>query len=110
MGVTEIATEGTCVLSVELPPIGTAVEAGEPCMLIVTSPLSLMPVYAPIAGLVTAINGAVRDDPDIVARDPFHAGWLIAILPTAESPADELLTASEYEALLDDAIPRNVKP
>jgi glycine cleavage system H protein len=110
VGVTDIATEGTCVVSVELPPIGTAVEAGEPCVLIVTSPLSLMPVYAPIDGVVTAVNEALRDEPGIVARDPFHAGWLIAVLPTAESPTDELLSASEYADLVGDAIARNVKP
>jgi glycine cleavage system H protein len=110
VGVTDIATEGTCVVSVELPPIGSAVEAGEPCALIVTSPLSITPVYTPIDGLVTAVNAAVRDDPGIVARDPFQAGWLIAVLPTAEPSTDELLAPSEYEGLLGDTIPRDVKP
>lgn len=109
VGVTDTATEGTCVVAVELPPIGSAIEAGEPCALIVTSPLSITPVYAPIDGLVTAVNAAVRDDPGIVARDPFRAGWLIAVLPTTGSSTDELLTASEYEGLLGNAIPRNVK-
>jgi glycine cleavage system H protein len=109
VGVTDTATEGTCVVSVELPPIGTAIEAGEPCALIVTSPLSITPVYAPIDGLVTAVNSTVRDDPGIVAHDPFQAGWLIAVLPTAESSTDELLTAAEYEGLLGDAIRRDVK-
>jgi glycine cleavage system H protein len=108
VGVTDTATEGTCVVSVELPPIGTAIEAGEPCALIVTSPLSITPVYAPIDGLVTAVNAAMRDDPGIVARDPFQAGWLITVLPADESSTDELLTASEYEGLLGDAIPRSV--
>jgi glycine cleavage system H protein len=110
VGVTDAVTEGTCVVSVELPPIGTAVEAGEPCALIVTSPLSITPVYAPIDGRVTAVNATVRDDPGIVARDPFHAGWLIAVLPADESSTNELLTATDYEGLLADAIPRNVKP
>jgi glycine cleavage system H protein len=100
VGVTDTATEGTCVVSVELPPIGTAIEAAEPCALIVTSPLSITPVYAPIGGRVTAVNAAVRDNPGIVARDPFHAGWLLAVLPTDESSTDVLLSASEYEGLL----------
>jgi glycine cleavage system H protein len=100
VGVTDTATEGTCVVSVELPPVGTAIQASEPCALIVTSPLSITPVYAPIDGLVTAVNATVRDDPGIVARDPLHAGWLLAVLPTDESSTDELLTASEYEGLL----------
>jgi glycine cleavage system H protein len=110
VGVTDTAIAGTCVVSVELPPIDSVIKAGEPCALIVTSPLSITPVYAPIDGLVAAVNATVRDDPGIVARDPFQAGWLIAVLPTTESSTDELFTAPEYEGLLSDAIPRNVSP
>jgi glycine cleavage system H protein len=99
VGVTDTATAGTCVVSVELPPIGSDIKAGEPCALIVTSPLSITPVYAPIDGLVTAVNATVRDDPGIVARDPFRAGWLLEVLPTSGSSTDVLLTASEYELL-----------
>ncbi len=97
VGVTGTVTEGTCVVCVELPRIDTVVEAGEPCALIWTVPLSLTAVYPPISGRVTAVNTTVRDDPGIVARDPFHAGWLFAVSPTVESSTDGLLTASEYE-------------
>lgn len=97
VGVTETVIEGTCVVCVELPRIGTMIEAGEPCALIWTVPLSLTAVYAPISGRVTAVNTAVRDDPGIVARDPFHAGWLFAVSPSVQSSTDGLLNASEYE-------------
>lgn len=110
VGLTDIATEGTCVVCVEFPPIGTAVKAGEPCVLIVTSPLSLMPVYAPIDGVITAVNEALHDEPALVARDPFDAGWLIAVRPTTESLTNELLTASEYAVFVGDAIAGNVNP
>jgi glycine cleavage system H protein len=85
VGVTEAAVGGTHVISVELPRVGAAIEAGEPCALIWSNPLSAMAVYAPISGVVSAVNAAVRDDPAIVARDPFHAGWLFAVLPSDES-------------------------
>jgi glycine cleavage system H protein len=84
VGVTEAAVGGLHVISVELPRIGAAVEAGEQCGLVWSSPLSAMPVYAPITGVVSAVNTAVRDDPGLVARDPFHAGWLFAVLPSDE--------------------------
>ncbi len=54
VGVTDTVTEGTCVVCVELPRIDTMIEAGEPCALIWTVPLSLTAVYAPISGRVTA--------------------------------------------------------
>jgi glycine cleavage system H protein len=104
VGITETAVDEVHIIAVELPRIQTAIEAGEPCALIWTSPLSAMPVYAPITGLVSAVNLAVRADPGIVARDPFHAGWLFAVLPIDESSTDELLTASDYADLLGVAV------
>jgi glycine cleavage system H protein len=100
LGITEAAVEGIRIISVELPRVGTALDAGEPCALIWSSPLSAMPVYAPITGLVTAVNAEVREDPGIVARDPFHTGWLFAVLPAPESSTSGLLTASDYAVLL----------
>jgi glycine cleavage system H protein len=85
VGVTEAAVGGIDVISVALPRVGAAIEAGELCGLIWSRPLSAMPVYAPITGVVSAVNAAVRDDPAVVARDPFHAGWLFAVLPSDES-------------------------
>jgi glycine cleavage system H protein len=103
VGITETAVEGIRIISVELPRVRTAVEAGEPCALIWTAPLSAMPVYAPITGLVTEVNATVRDDPGVVARDPFDAGWLFAVSPTDTSSTDDLLTASDYENRLNGA-------
>ena len=104
VGITETAVEGVRIISVELPRVRTAIEAGEPCALIWTTPLSAMPVYAPITGLVTVVNATVRDDPGIVARDPFDTGWLFAVLPTDTSSTDDLLTASDYENRLNGVV------
>jgi glycine cleavage system H protein len=100
VGITEAAVDGVHVISVELPRIQTAIQAGEPCALIWTTPLSAMPVYAPITGLVAMVNPLVRDDPAIVSRDPLHAGWLFAVLPSDEPSTDQLLTATDYATLL----------
>jgi len=104
VGITEAAVEGVRIISVELPRLRTAIEAGELCALIWTAPLSAMPVYAPITGRVTMVNPTLRDDPGIVARDPFDTGWLFAVLPTDASSTDDLLTASDYENYLTGAV------
>ena len=104
VGITEAAVEGIRIISVELPRVRTSIEAGEPCALIWTAPLSAMPVYAPITGRVTVVNPTVRDDPGIVARDPFDTGWLFAVLPTNTSSTYDLLTASDYENYLNGTV------
>jgi len=123
VGITEAAVEGVRIIAVELPRVRTTIQAGEPCALIWTTPLSAMPVYAPITGLVTVVNATGRDDPGIVARDPFDTGWLFAVLPTDTSSTDDLLTSSDYQHLLSGVVnpsnshkklnrsrfPRNVK-
>ena len=109
VGITEAAVGGIHVISVELPRVGAAIEAGEQCALIWSSPLSAMPVYAPITGVVSAVNAAVRDDPRVVARDPFHTGWLFTVLPSGESSTDGLLTASDYADSLGIGVPASAK-
>jgi glycine cleavage system H protein len=104
VGITEAAVEGIRIIAVELPRVRTAIEAGEPCALIWTAPLSAMPVYAPITGRVTMVNATVREDPGIVARDPFDTGWLFAVLPTDTSSTDDLFTASDYQHLLSGVV------
>lgn len=106
VGITDTAVEGIRIISVELPQVSTAIEAGEFCALIWTAPLSAMPVYAPITGRVTMVNPMVRDEPGVVARDPFDTGWLFAVLPTDSSSTDDLLTASDYENYLNATVVR----
>jgi glycine cleavage system H protein len=103
VGLTESVIKGLRVISVEFPRIRSIVEAGQACAFIWTSPLSMMPVYAPITGLVTVINAEVSDDPTILASDPLHSGWLYAVLPVATASTDHLLTAAEYANQLDAA-------
>jgi len=100
VGLTENAIKGLRVISVESPRVRSIVEAGEACAYIWTSPLSMMPVYAPITGQVTIVNPNVHDDPTIVATDPMYGGWLYALLPVSSSSTDHLLTAGEYAQIM----------
>ena len=49
----------------------------------------------PISGQVTAINEGLADAPELLNEDPYGAGWLVRVAPTA---ADEggCMTAEEY--------------
>jgi glycine cleavage system H protein len=55
-------------------------------------------LYAPIAGEVVAVNGALDGDPGVVNRDPYGDGWMIALKPADQGAVDALLDAAAYRA------------
>ena len=45
---------------------------------------------------MTAVNDALRDEPELVNEDPYGDGWLLAVDPADESELDDLLSPEEY--------------
>lgn len=95
-GVTETALEDVDIVALDLPAVRSTVIAGAPCALIWSSTRSAITVYAPISGLITLTNTDAVEDPRLVADDPFHTGWLFAVLPTPASSTYGLLTPAQY--------------
>ncbi|GAA2120701.1 glycine cleavage system protein GcvH [Streptomyces synnematoformans] len=83
------------VVFVQLPEVGDAVTAGEPCGEL-ESTKSVSDLYAPVTGEVTAANQDVVDDPALVNSGPYEDGWLFKVRVAAES--DDLMSADEYTA------------
>ncbi|WP_459782648.1 glycine cleavage system protein H, partial [Photobacterium sp. R1] len=54
-------------------------------------------VYAPISGVVVAINEDLELSPELVNNDPYGDGWLIQIKADDEGELDELLDAEGYQ-------------
>jgi glycine cleavage system H protein len=48
-------------------------------------------IIAPVAGIVTAVNPAVVDNPGLINEDPYGAGWLVEVKLTAWLQDQELL-------------------
>src|SRR5689334_1818771 len=66
------------VVFVELPEVGRVVEAGEACA-VVESVKAASDVYAPIAGKIVEVNGALSDNPGAINSEPTGAGWFFRI-------------------------------
>jgi glycine cleavage system H protein len=81
---------------VELPEIGDTVDTGDE-LGVVESVKAASDFYAPIAGVVTAINGAVADEPSLVNSDPFNAGWLVKLKPNNREELNNLLNEEQYQ-------------
>jgi glycine cleavage system H protein len=108
VGITLFAVEQlTEPTYLELPAIGSTVEAGKPFG-IIESVKSTSDLYAPVSGVVAARNLELLDDPAsgrkgnlaLIQEDPFGRGWLIKIRPSSQAGLDHLLTAEQYEAQL----------
>ncbi len=100
VGITDYAAEKLGdVVFVELPAVGTVIEAnavvGE-----IESTKSVGELYAPVGGTVVEINDAVVDDPSLVNAEPFEGGWLIKV-EVADGALDGLLDRDGYVAITE---------
>ncbi|MGY1812377.1 glycine cleavage system protein GcvH [Blastococcus sp. SYSU D00820] len=105
VGITDHAQDALGdIVYVQLPEVGTEVGPGAPIGE-VESTKSVSDVYAPVAGVVTAVNEALADAPETINADPYGAGWLVEIAVTGDDgdPTAALLDAAAYQALVDTA-------
>ena len=102
IGITEHAQEllGDMVF-VDLPEVGATVAAGDDCA-VAESVKAASDIYAPISGEIVAVNEALGDAPEQVNSEPYGEGWIFKIKASDEAEVDALLSATEYEALLED--------
>ncbi len=99
VGITAHAQEALGELVyVELPAAGRKLAKGEACV-VVESTKAASDVYAPVAGVVLAVNDALADAPQTVNEAPYGQGWLFRIKPDDPAQVDTLLSAADYGKL-----------
>ena len=86
------------VVYVELPEVGRQFEAGAQFGSI-ESVKAVSDLYAPLAGRVTEVNGALATAPETVNADP-HGTWMMAIELTDPAAASGLLDSAAYAELV----------
>jgi glycine cleavage system H protein len=84
------------IVFVEMVEVGKTVAQGE-AIGVVESVKAASDIYAPVSGVVAAVNQALQDEPSLVNGDPYGAGWLLRITPSKASEWDGLLDAAAYE-------------
>jgi glycine cleavage system H protein len=88
------------VVFVDLPEVGREVAAGE-AVAVVESVKAASDVYAPIAGKVVAVNGALSDNPGAINAAPTTDGWFFKIEPADAGEIAALMDESAYAAFVD---------
>ncbi len=100
VGITEYAQDALGdVVFVQLPAVGTVVEAGGACSE-VESTKSVSDIYAPVTGTVVEVNAELAEAPQRLNDDPYGTGWICLIEPATPASLDTLLDAGTYTALI----------
>ncbi len=97
IGITDYAQkELGDVVFVELPQVGTQLEAGDELGSI-ESVKAVSELFAPVTGEVIEVNEALATKPELVNTDPYGDGWMIKIKVIDSTELDELMPADDYE-------------
>ena len=86
---------------VELPEEGTVVNAGD-SFAVVESVKAVSDIYAPVSGKVVEVNDALNDSPELINEDPYGEGWIAVIEVSDVAEIDSLLTAEQYQQLVEE--------
>ncbi|MEU8139387.1 MULTISPECIES: glycine cleavage system protein GcvH [Streptomycetaceae] len=101
IGITEFAQDALGdIVYVTLPQAGAEVSAGEPCGEL-ESTKSVSDVYAPVSGVVVAVNDALEAAPELVNSDPYGDGWMFEVRPDDPAAAGALWDVAAYVKSLD---------
>jgi len=96
IGITQFAAdELTDITYVSLPKVGDKIAAngrfGE-----IESVKATSDLYSGVAGTITAVNNELGNEPGLVNRDPYHAGWMIKLKATNPDDVNKLLSVDDY--------------
>lgn len=101
IGITDYAQDALGdVVFVELPEVGTEVQAGD-VVAEIESTKSVGEVYSPVAGRVVAVNEALREQPELINTAPYEEGWIVDLEPGDGYDPGSLLDAGAYRALTE---------
>ena len=102
VGITDHAQDALGdIVFVQLPEVGEEVSAGSPIGE-VESTKSVSDIYAPVDGVIAAVNTVLADAPETINSDPYGDGWLVEItVQGGGDPTADLLDADAYQAVVD---------
>jgi len=102
VGITSYATDQLGdVVFVEMPEVGRKLEAMKPFG-VVEAVKTVSDLFAPVAGEVVEVNGALTDTPALVNQDPFGEGWIIKVKVAGPAEYQKLMSSSDYEKHVEE--------
>ncbi|MGD8866561.1 MAG: glycine cleavage system protein GcvH [Gemmatimonadales bacterium] len=103
VGITDYAQgELSDIVFVELPDVGSSYSKME-AFGTIEAVKAVSELYTPVSGEVIEVNEALQDDPAVVNRDPYGAGWMIKLRADNAAELDDLLSPEAYRALITES-------
>ena len=101
VGITDFAQgELGDVVFVEIETEGETLEKGE-TFGTVEAVKTVSDLFMPVGGEIVEVNPALADEPELVNKDPYNKGWMIKVKITDLSELGELLSAEDYQKMLE---------
>ena len=103
IGVTDYAQDQLGdIVFVELPEVNDEIVSKEAPFAVVESVKAVSDIYAPLTGTVVEVNDELPNSPEVVNEDPYGDGWMVRMKPTEANEFGELMSANEYEELINE--------
>ncbi len=101
VGITDFAQgELGDIVFVELEPEGFEFDKDE-VFGTVEAVKTVSELFAPVSGEIVEVNADLEDDPELVNNDPYDKGWMVKIKVSDASQIEELLSADDYQDVID---------
>lgn len=102
VGITDHAQEElTEIVFVELPSVGKEV-AKATVLGNVESVKTVSEVFSPVSGTVKEKNDRLVDSPELLNKDPYGEGWIVAVEMSNPDDLADLMSAEDYKKLLGE--------
>lgn len=102
VGITDFAQDQLGdVVFIELPEVGTIVEAGKPFG-VVESVKAVSDIYAPVSGEVVEVNQELTDAPEVLNTSPYEDAWMVKIQMEDSGQLEDLMDAEKYRAFVEE--------
>ena len=100
VGITDHAqSELGDIIYVDVDTVGDEVEAGA-VFGSVEAVKTVADLFLPVSGVVSELNEALEDEPELVNTDPYGKGWIVKVEISEDADLSELLTAEQYQELI----------
>ncbi|HHU46966.1 MAG TPA: glycine cleavage system protein GcvH [Bacteroidales bacterium] len=89
------------IVFLDIPSVGESLTSEEPFGT-VEAVKTVSDLFLPVDAEVLEFNEELDADPGIVNADPYGKGWIVKIRPENPEDIEGLLTAEEYQELINE--------